>query len=209
MPAANAPFASAPFANTGEAADWLDAALDHLAAADWASLGTQAHGQMLARLQRAQAKLTAVNATVLAAFTAQSGYEPDGHRPAMAWLTNRTGISRGAAAGAVGWQRRLARHGAIAAAMAAGAVSESWAREIAGWTGPLPPRERGQADEILLEAAAAGVRLPGTSRTTSAARSFCGTSTAAGPAAATCRPPAARCTISPSGPRAARPASMT
>jgi hypothetical protein len=159
MPAANAPFASAPFANTGEAADWLDSALDHLAAADWASLGTQAHGEMLGRLQRAQAKLTAVNASVLAAFTAQSGYEPDGHRSAMAWLTNRAGISRGAAAGAVGWQRRLARHGVIAAAMAAGAVSESWGKEIAGWTDPLPPRERDQADEILLEAAAAGVRL--------------------------------------------------
>jgi hypothetical protein len=35
---------------------------------------------MLRRLQRAQAKLTAVNAAVLAAFTAQSGYEPDGAR---------------------------------------------------------------------------------------------------------------------------------
>jgi uncharacterized protein DUF222/HNH endonuclease len=153
------PAASAPFADTGEAADWLDAALDHLAAADWASLGTQAHGEILGRLQRAQAKLTAVNAAVLAAFTAQSGYEPDGHRSAMAWLTNRTGISRGAAAGAIGWQRRLARHGAIAGAMAAGAVSESWAKEIAGWTDPLPPAERDQADEILLEAAVAGVRL--------------------------------------------------
>jgi len=153
------PAASASFASTGEAADWLDAALDHLAAADWASLGTAAHGEMLGRLQRAQAKLTAVNASVLAALTAQSGYELDGHRSAMAWLTNRIGISRGAAAGAIGWQRRLARHGAIAAAMTAGAVSESWGKEIAGWTDPLPQAERDQADEILLEAAAAGVPL--------------------------------------------------
>jgi len=154
MPAANAPFAT-----TGEAADWLDAALDHLAAADWASLGTAAHGEMLGRLQGAQAKLTAVNASVLAALTAQSGYELDGHRSAMAWLTNRIGISRGAAAGAIGWQRRLARHGVIAVTMAAGAVSESWGKEIAGWTDPLPQAERDQADEILLEAAAAGVPL--------------------------------------------------
>ena len=50
-----------------EAADMLDASLDRLAAVDWASLGTAAHGQMLARLQRAQAKLTAVNTAVLAA----------------------------------------------------------------------------------------------------------------------------------------------
>jgi len=153
------PAAGAVFADEGEAADWLDAALGHLAAADWTSLGTSAHGEMLARLQQAQAKLTAVNAAVLAAFTAGSGYEPDGHRSAMAWLMHRTRISRGAAAGAVGWQRRLARHGVIAAAMAAGAISESWAKEIAGWTDPLPPADRDEADAILLEAAAAGVPL--------------------------------------------------
>src|SRR5580693_9107868 len=137
----------------------LDASLDYLAATEWASLGTQAHGEMLAQLQRAQAQLTAVNAAVLAAFTAQSGYEPDGHRSAMAWLVNRTKMSRGAAAGAVGWQRRLARHGVIAAAMATRNISESWGKDIATWTDPLPPLERDQADEILLEAAAAGVPL--------------------------------------------------
>jgi hypothetical protein len=71
-------------ASAADAAGLLDAALDHLAATDWASLGTQAHGEMLARLQRAQAKLTAVNAAVLAAFTAQGGYEPDGHKSARA-----------------------------------------------------------------------------------------------------------------------------
>jgi hypothetical protein len=147
------------FGSAAAAAGMLDASLDYLAATDWASLGTQAHGEMLAQLQRAQAQLTAVNAAVLAAFTAQSGYEPDGHRSAMAWLVNRTKMSRGAAAGAVGWQRRLARHGVIAAAMATRKISESWGKDIATWTDPLPPLERDQADEILLEAAAAGVPL--------------------------------------------------
>ena len=103
------------------AAGMLDASLDHLAATDWAPLGTAAHGEMLARLQRAQAKLTAVNAAVLSAFTAQSGFEPDGHRSARAWLINKTGIAKGAASGAVAWQKRLARHRRIAAVMAAGA----------------------------------------------------------------------------------------
>jgi hypothetical protein len=69
---------AAGFASPADAAGMLDAALDHLAGTEWASLGTAAHGQMLARLQRAQARLTAVNAAVLAAFTAQGGYEPDG-----------------------------------------------------------------------------------------------------------------------------------
>ena len=43
--------------------------------------------------------------------------------------------------------------------MTAGVVSESWAKAIAGWTDPLPPADRDEADRILLEAAAAGVPL--------------------------------------------------
>jgi len=82
---------------------------------------------MLAYLQRAQAKLTAINAAVLAAFTAQCGYEPDGHRSARAWLINKTGISTGAACSSVAWQKRLGRHQRIADTMAAGDISESWA----------------------------------------------------------------------------------
>ena len=106
--------------NAADAAAMLDVALDHLAGVDWPSMGTRAHGEMLARLQRAQARLTAVNAAVLAAFTAQGGYEPEGHRSARAWLVGKTGISTGAASGAVGWHKRLARHGRIAEVMAAG-----------------------------------------------------------------------------------------
>ena len=113
------------FASAAGAADALDASLGHLAATDWASLGTAAHGEMLARLQRAQARLTAVHAAVLAAFTAQSGYEPDGHRSARAWLVNRNAMAKGAAGGAVAWQKRLARHWRIAAVMAAGDITES------------------------------------------------------------------------------------
>jgi Domain of unknown function (DUF222) len=84
---------------------------------------------MLRRLQRAQAKLAAVNAAVLAACTAGQGYEPDGHGSAVQWLIHRTGISKGAALGAFGWHKRLVRHALIAAAMTDGAVSESWAKD--------------------------------------------------------------------------------
>src|SRR6516164_11580341 len=120
----------AALASPAEAAGMLDASLGYLAGVDWAPLGTAAHGEMLGQLQRAQAKLTAVHAAVLGAFTAQSGYEPDGHRSARAWLIHRAGMARGAAGAVVAWQKRLARHGRIAAAMAAGGISESWAREI-------------------------------------------------------------------------------
>src|SRR6516162_2660804 len=149
----------AAFASAAEATGMLDASLGYLAGVDWAPLGTQAHGEMLGRLQRAQAKLTAVHAAVLGAFTAQGGYEPDGHRSARAWLINRAGVARGAAGAAVGWQKRLARHGKIAAVMAAGGISESWAREIAASTDKLPAEKRDEADEILLDAAAGGLPL--------------------------------------------------
>jgi len=149
----------AVFASPADAAGLLGASLDHLAATDWASLGTAAHGEMLAYLQRAQAKLTAVNAAVLAAFTAQSGYEPDGHRSARAWLVNRNGMAKGAAGAAVGWEKRLRRHARIADVMTAGDITESWAKEIAGWTDKLPAEKRDEADQILLDAAASGLPL--------------------------------------------------
>jgi Domain of unknown function (DUF222) len=147
------------FASPADAAGMLDASLDHLAATDWASLGTAAHGEMLTQLQRVQAKLTAVSAAVLSAFTAQSGYEPDGHRSARAWLINRNTMSKGAASGAVAWEKRLRRHGKIAAVLAAGDITDSWAKDIAGWTDKLPAEKRDEADEILLDAAAQGLSL--------------------------------------------------
>ena len=147
------------FASAAGAASMLDASPDHLAAVDWAPLGTAAHGEMPARLQRAQAKLTVVSAAVLSAFTAQCGYEPDGHKSARAWLTGRTGVSTAAAGNAAGWQKRLARHQRIAAVMAAGDISESRVKEIAARTGKLPAGKRDEADQILLDAAASGPPL--------------------------------------------------
>ncbi len=146
-------------ANAAAAMAMLHVAFDHLSGTDWAAMGCQAQAEVLAGLTGAQSRLTAVHARVLAAFSAAGGYEPDGHGSARQWLIGKTGISKGAANGAIGWQRRLGRHGQIAAAMTAGAVSESWAKEIAGWTDPLPPAERDNADQILLDAAMGGCPL--------------------------------------------------
>lgn len=88
MPPAQAP------ANVADAMSMLTAAFDHLSAADWPGLGSVAQGEVLAGLRGAQARLTAVQARVLSAFTAATGYEPDGHGSAMQWLIHRTGISR-------------------------------------------------------------------------------------------------------------------
>src|SRR5690349_15546568 len=81
-----------------------------------------------------------------------AGFEDDGHGSARTWLKWQTRITAGAAAGAVGWTRRLSAHPAIAGALAAGDLSESWARQLCEWTGRLPEGRRDDADEILVSA---------------------------------------------------------
>jgi hypothetical protein len=137
----------------------LDRALDALNAADLASAPAAVQAQALRALQRAEAKHTAARARTLAAFTAQSGYEDDGHGSARVWLKWQTQITSGAAAGAVAWMRRLAAHPVIARALAAGTISPSWAREFCAWTDRLPGDRRDDADEILASVAASGAEL--------------------------------------------------
>ncbi len=90
---------------------------------------------------------------------AQGGFEDDGHGTARTWLKWQTRITTGAAAGAIGWARRLAAHPAIEQALAAGELSPSWARQICGWTDRLPEDRRDDAEEILLAAARGGADL--------------------------------------------------
>jgi hypothetical protein len=59
------------------------------------------------------------------------------------------------------WMRRLSAHPAVAAALAAGQLSGSWARAVCAWTDLLPAECRGDADAILLAAAGDGADLAG------------------------------------------------
>jgi len=49
----------------------------------------------------------------------------------------------------------------IGGALAAGELSESWARQVCAWTDRLPPARQDDADEILAAAARSGVDLSG------------------------------------------------
>lgn len=146
-------------ATASEALAILDAALDYLTGFDAASLPAAEQASCLTALERAASKHTAARAAILAAFTAQGGFQDDGQHSARAWLVWRTSVTAGAAAGAVGWMKRLAVHPAVGRALAAGQVSASWAREICGWTTRLPEDKRDDADRILLAAAAGGADL--------------------------------------------------
>jgi Domain of unknown function (DUF222)/HNH endonuclease len=145
--------------NVADALAMLNRALAALNAADAASMPTAVQAQALRALERAEASHTAARAQILAAFTAQDGYEDDGQGSARMWLTWQTRVTRAAAAGAVGWARRLAAHPVVAAALAEGELSTSWARAVCGWSDRLPVDMRGDADQILVEAAAGGAEL--------------------------------------------------
>jgi hypothetical protein len=146
-------------ASVADALVMLDRALDALTAADAGSLPVVAQAQALRALERAGARHTAARAQILAAFSAQDGYEDDGQGSARTWLRWQTRITKGAAAGAVGWMRRLAVHPVIAQALAAGQISPSWAKAICDWTARLPEASRDDADRILAQAAIGGAEL--------------------------------------------------
>jgi hypothetical protein len=143
----------------GEAVDLVLAGLGWLARADLASVPVAVQADVLRELERAASVHTAARAAALSAFDAAAGYEDDAQRSPRTWLRWQTQVTGAAASGSVGWMRRLRAHPAIAAALAGGRVSASWAREIGDWTDRLPEDARGHADQILLAAAAGGAEL--------------------------------------------------
>jgi Domain of unknown function (DUF222) len=149
----------APPQSAADAVAMARAALGWLAGADPAALTSGEQADCLRGLERAAAVHTAARARVLSAFCAAGGYEDDGQRSAKTWLAWQTRVTPGAAAGALGWMRRLAAHPAVRIALADGSISESWARQVCAWSDLLPERHRAGADEILLGAAAGGAGL--------------------------------------------------
>jgi hypothetical protein len=142
-----------------EAMAMVHAGLGYLAAADATAMTAGEQARLLRGLEQADAVSTAARAAVLGAFTAGQGYAADAAYNARAWLIHHTGITRGAATGHVAWARRAAGHPLVAAALAAGQVTESYGRAICQWTDKLPEESRDAAEEILLAAAAKGLGL--------------------------------------------------
>src|SRR5580658_3888447 len=130
-----------------------------LAGADLALVPVSVRAECLRGLERVCSVQTAVQASVLSAFDYDGGYADDGAGSSRSWLLWQTQLTPGAASGAVGWMRRLRAHPAVAAALREAAVSSSWARQICDLTDPLPESARGDADAILLAAAASGAEL--------------------------------------------------
>jgi len=146
-------------ASAAEALSMLEAGLDYLNAADLPLLGPAAQGESLRALGRASGKFTAAHAGLMRAFGASGGPEAGGYASPRAWLVAMTQVTKTAATDAAKWTRILAAHPKIAQALAAGAISPSWASQIAAWTARLPEADVADADEILLLAAAGGAEF--------------------------------------------------
>jgi hypothetical protein len=152
------PFAPA-FASVTDALDVVRAGLRFLATADATRLTVAEQAACLRGLEQADAAATAARTSMLAGFGASQGYVDDGDYSPFSWLRHRTQVTRGTAADHTGWVKRAAAHPDVQAALAAEAISTSYAREICRWTGSLPDATRAAADEILLAAAASGLEL--------------------------------------------------
>ena len=146
-------------ATTTEALGMLESALGYLTAADATALAAETQARCLQALERANAMGTAARTAILAAFTSGQGYSADADYSPKAWLIHRTRVTKGAAVGYTAWVRRAAAHPRVAQVLAAGEMSESYARTICGWTDKLPEHCRADADAILLTAARAGMDL--------------------------------------------------
>ena len=149
------------FSSVREAAEVVRAGLGFLAAADATQLAAETQALCLQVLEQATAMGTAARASILAAFTASQGYTADADYSPLAWLIHKTSITKGAAVAHTAWANRAAAHPQVAQALAAGEMSESFARKICQWTDQLPEDCREAADAILVTAARAGMDLRG------------------------------------------------
>jgi uncharacterized protein DUF222 len=145
--------------SAGEALEMIDAALDFLNGPAREQLGVSALGGVLTRLSAIGAKYSAAWNYYLSKFDANDCHDADGYQTSAAWLAHKTQTKLSAARGQVRQMRLVTARPALDAAMAAGELSQSWAREIIAWTKELPPDMRGDLDGLLLRTVAAGADL--------------------------------------------------
>ena len=125
-----------------------------------ADLDGPARREALEQLGTITSLLGAAANGLMRRFDAADDHDADGYATTAAWLAARTRLGRKDAKAAVRQMRLLSRHPLLDEATASGAVTISWAREIAARTGRIDHDElQSEADRILVEAAKAGADL--------------------------------------------------
>ena len=148
------------FASVADALRVTRAAAAYLNSPPARDLEAPARGEALEALGAITSLLGAAQNGLLRRFDAGYDHDGDGYASSAAWLAAKNHLGRKDATAAVRQMRLLARHPLLDAATGAGAITVSWAKEIAGWTGRIDHQElQTAADQILVEAAAAGADL--------------------------------------------------
>jgi hypothetical protein len=139
--------------------DMVQAGLRFLADADATEMAAEEQAGCLRGLERVVSITTAARSSVLGAFTTGKGYSADADYSPRAWLIHKIGITRGAAVSYTAWAKRAVAHLQVFEVLAAGDISESFARTVCIWTDKLPSASRDTADGILMGAAKSGLGL--------------------------------------------------
>jgi hypothetical protein len=104
-----------PPQNAADAVGLMHTALDYFTAADLHALGTGVQGQVLKDLAKITARISAVQAAVLAVFDAAGGPEEAGCATVSAWLVRNTQATKGAAGARRRWSRTQQRQRRLSA----------------------------------------------------------------------------------------------
>jgi len=148
------------FRNVAQAVRAGLAVAEYLNSPAAAELEGRARGEALEQLGAITSLLSAATNQLLSRFDAADDHDADGYATAAAWLAAKTRLKPKDATAAVRQMRLLARHPHLDAATTTGAVSVSWAREMAKLTGRIDDEDlQAEADQILVTAATAGAQL--------------------------------------------------
>jgi hypothetical protein len=160
---ATGPSTAASPSTAAEALARVREGLDWLAAADATGLTGAERADCVRELAAAESVHLAAASRILRAFECAEDYVADGQGGPRAWLAWQTRATRPAAGAAMGWARRLAARPRVAAGLAGGELSVSFARRVCDWLDELPADVQAAAEEIVVAAAVGGADLAGLS----------------------------------------------
>jgi hypothetical protein len=148
--------AAAP-ASVADALAQASQALGFLAGADWTSLPGQVQRDALTEFTRLHTWLVASRTGALLGFDVGNGYRFDGYAGTVPWLMTITRVTKGAAREQSGWLKIFRNHPLLAEALIKASISDSYGKQFAAWNNRLDKEDQEGADQILIDAAAAGL----------------------------------------------------
>jgi Domain of unknown function (DUF222) len=153
------------FGSAGEAIGVMKDAARYLAGADYPGLPAGTLAEVLAGMEQVDAAQAAIRGRAGRVFHGTQAHIEFGHKSLGVWYRHETRVTKPVADAHKKWSIQMNGHPVLMSALAQmDVISESWARQIARWTGSLPDEFVSQADEIMIGAAAGGVDMAGLAR---------------------------------------------